>query len=88
MLAVVLYLNQTTDRGGQERMARLTGRLIDACSDLGGRFFLPYQLYYTPQQLERAYPEARAFFQAKRDIDPDEIFTSTFYERFAGEFAS
>ena len=86
MLAVVLYLNQTTDRAGNERMARLTGRLIDACSDLGGRFFLPYQLHYTARQFERAYPEARAFFQAKREIDPDEIFTSTFYERFAGAF--
>lgn len=83
MLAIVLYLNQTTDRPGHDRMQRYTRRLIDLCSDVGGRFFLPYQLHYTPDQLERAYPEIRAFFEAKRDVDPQEMFTSTFYERYA-----
>ena len=82
MLAVVLYLNQTTDSDGRRRMERLTRRLIDLCSDNGGRFFLPYQLAYTPAQLHRAYPEATAFFDAKRKIDPDELLTSTFYERY------
>ena len=40
MFAVVLYLNQSTDAAGNERIKRLTGRLIDLCSDHGGRFFL------------------------------------------------
>jgi FAD/FMN-containing dehydrogenase len=83
MLAIVLYLNQTTDRAGNEHMAKLTGRIIDLCAKSGGRFFLPYQLYYTPQQLERSYPEIRPFFQAKRNIDPEGLLTNTFYERFA-----
>lgn len=82
MLAVVLYLNQATDAAGNEQMKRLTGRLIDLCSDHGGRFFLPYQLHYSAAQLERAYPEIRAFFQAKREIDPDGLLTNTFYERY------
>jgi FAD/FMN-containing dehydrogenase len=82
MLAVVLYLNQTTDREGNERMGRLTGALIDASSDLGGRFFLPYQLHYTAAQLARAYPEISAFFAAKREIDPDGLFGNAFYEKY------
>jgi FAD/FMN-containing dehydrogenase len=82
MLAVVLYLNQSTDRGGNEQMKRLTGRLINLCTDHRGRFFLPYQLHYSAEQLERSYPEIRAFFDAKRAIDPEERFTNTFYERF------
>jgi FAD/FMN-containing dehydrogenase len=85
MLAVVLYLNQTTDRAGTGQMARLTSRLIDLCSDVGGRFFLPYQLHYTAAQLERAYPEIRGVFAAKREIDPEGLLTNTFYERFAPE---
>jgi FAD/FMN-containing dehydrogenase len=85
MLAVVLYLNQQTDRSGQEKMARLTGRLIDACSNAGGRFFLPYQLHYSAAQLERAYPEVRAFFRAKREMDPEGLLTNTFYERYAAQ---
>ncbi len=83
MLAVVLYLNQATDRAGNERMARLTRALIDACSDEGGRFFLPYQLHYTAEQLARAYPEIGAFFAAKREIDPDGVLTNAFYEKYS-----
>jgi FAD/FMN-containing dehydrogenase len=82
ILAVVLYLNQTTDPDGNERMARLTRALIDACSEVGGRFFLPYQLHYSREQLVRAYPEIDAFFAAKREIDPDGLFTNTFYEKY------
>jgi FAD/FMN-containing dehydrogenase len=86
MLAVVLYLNQGTGRADTERMARLTGRLIELCSGVGGRFFLPYQLHYTAEQLERAYPEIRAWFAAKDQVDPETLLTNTFYERFAREF--
>jgi FAD/FMN-containing dehydrogenase len=82
MLAVVLYLNQPTTGTGTEAMARLTSRLIDLTSSLGGRFFLPYQLHYTAAQLRRAYPEIDAVFDAKRRYDPGELLTSTFYERF------
>ena len=63
-------------------MAQLTQRLIDLTADHGGRFFLPYQLHYTADQLRRSYPEIDAFFAAKRLIDPEERLTSTFYERF------
>lgn len=83
MFAVVLYLNQSTDREGNERMAKLTRELIALCTRAGGRFFLPYQLHYTADDLERAYPEIRAFFAAKQAIDPGGLFTSTFYEKYS-----
>jgi hypothetical protein len=41
------------------------------------------QLHYSSAQLERAYPEIGAFFRAKRQIDPDNLLTNTFYERYA-----
>jgi FAD/FMN-containing dehydrogenase len=83
MLAVVLYLNQSTDRDGSDRMARLTRRLIDLCAESGGRFFLPYQTVYTADQLQRSYPEIGAFFAAKREIDPDGLLTNAFYEKYS-----
>ena len=83
MFAVVLYLNQTTDEKGTAKMAQLTGRLIDLTSDLGGRFFLPYQLHYTAAQLRRAYPEIDAFFRAKDQYDPGHVLTNTFYNKYA-----
>jgi len=83
MFAVVLYLNQTTDQAGNERMAILTRELIDLSIREGGRFFLPYQLHYTPEQLERAYPEIRGFFDAKRHYDPDLLITNKFFEKYS-----
>ena len=51
--SVVLYFNQRTDADGNAKMARLTSDLIDLTHAQGGRFFLPYQLHYTPKQLFR-----------------------------------
>ena len=81
MLAVVLYLNQSTDASGNARMADLTGRLIDLCLETRGRFFLPYQMYYTAAQLERSYPRIREFLAARREFDPEGLLTSTFSEK-------
>lgn len=80
--SVVLYLNQTTDKKGNERMAKVTRELIDLTSRVGGRFFLPYQLHYTAEQLEKSYPEINSFFALKKKYDLGEILTSTFYEKY------
>ena len=85
--SVVLYLNQSTDAEGTARMARLTSDLIDLTARHGGRFFLPYQLHYSPEQLERSYPEIRAFFAAKRRWDPEGRFANSWYDRYAPAFA-
>ena len=84
--SIVLYLNQRTDADGNAKMARLTSDLIDLTLAHHGRFFLPYQLYYSPEQLERSYPEIRGFFAAKRKWDPDGLFRNTWYDRYAPAF--
>lgn len=83
VFSLVLYINQVTDQAGDEKMRRVTGQLIDLTTQLGGRFFLPYQLHYTAEQLEQSYPEIRAFFAAKQQYDPELRFTNTFYEKYA-----
>jgi FAD/FMN-containing dehydrogenase len=80
--AVVLYVNQRADAEGNRRMRELTRALIELTLAQGGRFFLPYQLYFTPEQLRRSYPEIGAFFAAKRKYDPQGVFTNTFYEKY------
>ena len=64
-------------------MRRLTESMIDLTISLGGRFFLPYQLHYTPQQLERSYPEIASFFRTKRRYDPDLLLTNIWFETYA-----
>jgi FAD/FMN-containing dehydrogenase len=81
--SVVLYINQTTDEEGNRRMKKATEELIDLTIAHQGRFFLPYQLYYSRDQLQRAYPQIDAFFAAKRKYDPGELFTNTFYQKYA-----
>ena len=64
-------------------MTELTRSLIDITVEQGGRFFLPYQLHYTPEQLQRAYPEIAAFFAAKSRWDPVGLFRNSWYDRYA-----
>ena len=80
--SVVLYINQTTDDAGNAKMKRVTRDLIDLTTANGGRFFLPYQLHYTKEQLRQSYPEIDDFFAKKRAIDPDGMFTNTWYETY------
>lgn len=77
--SLVLYINQPTTPEGDAQMRAVTRAMIDATLEHGGRFFLPYQLHYTGAQLLRAYPELPAFLAVKRNLDPDELFTSTFH---------
>ncbi|HEU5286498.1 MAG TPA: FAD-binding oxidoreductase [Sphingomicrobium sp.] len=81
--SVVLYVNQPTTSAGNAAMAGLTRSLIDLTIANGGRFFLPYQLHYTAEQLERSYPEIGAFFAAKKRWDPDGRFRNSWYDRYA-----
>ena len=82
MYSIVLYINQPTTPEGNEKMGIVTRELIDLTADVNGRFFLPYQLHYTPEQLERSYPMIGDFFAAKKAYDPDGIFTNTWYEKY------
>ena len=81
--SVVLYFNQSTDGDGNARMMRLTRDLIDLTHANGGRFFLPYQLHYSPDQLQQSYPQIREFFAAKQKWDPDGLLRNTWYDRYA-----
>jgi FAD/FMN-containing dehydrogenase len=80
--SLVLYINQTTDEEGNRQMRKTTEQLIDLTIAHKGRFFLPYQLYYSREQLKRSYPQIDAFFAAKRKYDPDGLLTNTFYQNY------
>lgn len=82
MYSIVLYINQPTTPEGNEQMGVVTRELINLTADVDGRFFLPYQLHYTPEQLQRSYPMIGDFFAAKEAYDPNGLFTNTFYEKY------
>jgi FAD/FMN-containing dehydrogenase len=80
--AIVLYFNQGLTVEDCQRLERTTSALIDLVIQLQGRFYLPYQLYYSPRQLQAAYPEASGFFAAKHRYDPAGRFSNAFYEKY------
>jgi len=82
MYSIVLYINQPTTPEGNEKMGVVTRELIDLTANVNGRFFLPYQLHYTPEQLQRSYPMIRDFFAAKNVYDPEGLFTNMWYEKY------
>ena len=83
MLGLVMLFNQPTTPAGEAEMEALTQVLIDAALDCDGRFYLPYRLHATQEQIRRAYPMLDSFFDKKHLYDPDEIFQNEFYRKYA-----
>ena len=86
--SVVLYVNQTVDEAGIEKMRGLTRDLVDLAHQHGGRFFLPYQRHYDGMQLRRAYPMIAEVFAAKKRFDPQGLFSNSFYEAYAPDLSA
>lgn len=83
MIAAVFLIDTERTSEGDARVQALARELIDAALARGGRYYLPYRLYATREQFERAYPKARAFFEAKHRYDPDALFQNRFSLQYA-----
>jgi FAD/FMN-containing dehydrogenase len=81
--AFVLYFNQGFNQEDGKILQKTTTDLIDVATNLGGTFYLPYQLFYSPAQLRAAYPEVDSFFAAKKKYDPQLVFSNTWYEKYS-----
>jgi FAD/FMN-containing dehydrogenase len=82
LLALVLYFAQPRTAEGEASMAAMTREIVGAAGRAGGRYYLPYRLHATEQQFAAAYPQARRFFELKRQYDPRELFRNAFYEKY------
>jgi FAD/FMN-containing dehydrogenase len=84
MFSLVLFIDQKVTPEGDRQMAALTQAMVDATAEEGGTFYLPYQLDYRPDQLQRAYPGVNEFFALKRKYDPSQLFANEFYAAYGG----
>jgi len=82
MFALVLLFSQRRTSAGEAEMQAMTRELIDAAAHAAGRYYLPYRLHATGEQLAAAYPQAARFFELKRQFDPRETFQNEFYARY------
>ena len=81
--AIIHMSNVGLSDEAQAHARAVTQQLVDAALEFGGTYYLTYQLYPTVDQLHRAYPGARRAFERKRFYDPDDLFSSQFYEKYA-----
>ncbi len=82
VFAIIQMSNVGLSPAEQAHAESVTQQLVDAALEYGGTYYLTYQLYPTPAQLHRAYPHARHAFERKRFYDPNEMFTSQFYQKY------
>jgi hypothetical protein len=83
VFAIIQMSNVGLSVDAQAHAASVTQQLVDAAIQYGGTYYLTYQLYPTPEQFQRAYPRAAFAFERKRFYDPNEIFSSQFYQKYA-----
>jgi hypothetical protein len=82
MFGFVLYFNVKFNERDNEILKKTTAELIDAAQRARGTYYLPYQLFYSREQLSKAYPEFKDFLAAKKKFDREELFTNKFYETY------
>ncbi len=82
MFGFVLYFNVKFNDKENEILKKTTTDLIDVSQRVGGTYYLPYQLFYSWEQLHTSYPGINEFFASKRKYDPIGLFTNKFYEKY------
>jgi FAD/FMN-containing dehydrogenase len=85
-LAAVLYLNEPLSSEGWAKSNALTQRLTRFAMENGGTFYLTYAREVEISDLRRAYPNIAGFFQQKHRFDPENRFTSRFFEFYKSHF--
>jgi FAD/FMN-containing dehydrogenase len=82
MFGFVLYFNVKFNDEENEILKKTTTDLIDVAQKVGGTYYLPYQLFYSWEQLHKSYPGINEFFASKKKYDPIGLFTNKFYEKY------
>jgi len=82
VFAFVLYHQQGVQGADREAVGVWTRELIDAALDLGGSYYLPYQMHATPGQFHRAYPRAKELFSLKRRLDPTFRLRNAIWDKY------
>jgi FAD/FMN-containing dehydrogenase len=82
VFAFVLYHKQWNNETARQEVGAWTRELIDAATDCGGTYYLPYQMHATEAQFKKAYPRAEEFFALKRKCDPENKFRNRLWDKY------
>ena len=79
MIGIVLYID-LDKYGNVDKCKRWTREIVDIAAEMGGKFYLPYHIWYTKEQFRRCYKRYNMFIKMKYEIDPELKFTSHLWE--------
>jgi decaprenylphospho-beta-D-ribofuranose 2-oxidase len=79
--AVIFYFNELRSTEGRAKGDELIKRLNSLALRSNGTFYLTYARDLDHDTLRQAYPGIDAFFEKKHTVDPENRFTSRFFEK-------
>lgn len=82
VFAFVLYYRQGTDPDSRREVGAWTRELMQASVDMGGTYYLPYQLQAPKELFLRAYPRAVELFALKARLDPTYKFRGSLWDAY------
>ena len=82
MFGLVMLFTIGRELEAENGISSMAGELIDLAHSMDGTFYLPYRNFATPAQLRKCYPEFSEFLNKKKELDPQEIFSSGFYQKY------
>ncbi|OQW49287.1 MAG: hypothetical protein A4S09_12285 [Proteobacteria bacterium SG_bin7] len=83
--ALVIYYTQTYGFRPNKHLAKAklwTQKMLNEVINSGGTFYLPYQVYASREQFEKAYPRHKEFYSLKRKFDPQGRFTNNMWQAY------
>ena len=81
VFAFVVYYQQGRTAADIDAVRAWSVELIDAATALGGAYYLPYQVFETPEQFRAAYPRSAEYFAAKQRVDPENRFRNRLWQQ-------
>lgn len=80
--SLVFYINILNTEGGLEYAQKWTQKLIDLALFYEGTYYLPYQLFGSESQFNRAYPNLETFKELKKRYDPQNRFSNCLLTKY------
>lgn len=78
----VHYYKQGTSEEDKEKVGVWTRELINEATEIGGSYYLPYQLHASREQFLKVYKRAEDFFAIKQSLDPNYKFRNKFFDKY------
>lgn len=82
VFAFVIYYKQGNTKTDQHVVNMWTKELISVSLNHQGSYYLPYQIIASKEQFNKAYPEAKQFFELKKQLDPTNKFRNKLLDQY------